>query len=77
MTITLFLAICLGCILSLWLLPGHGRRAGNSRYTLREAWFYGAWLLMGMAAFWMVNRYTYPANKDAVFGNSDYHFAAA
>ncbi|MEM7035384.1 MAG: hypothetical protein AAF570_00315 [Bacteroidota bacterium] len=73
MTIALFLTVCLGALLSLLALPRHGLRAGNTGYTWREVHVAGVWLVLGLSAVWMINRYTYPASKDTVFGNSDYH----
>lgn len=71
MTIGLFLLLCLAAIVLLGISfhRPEARRKGEKRLVT----YLLIWLCIGGAGIWTINRYTYPADKVNVFGNSDYH----
>lgn len=76
MTITLFLTICLLAILFLAVAFGGGKPRQARDAAMRQRLYAGIWLVLGLSAVVLVNRYLYPANKAEVFGNSDFHVLA-
>ncbi|HHG86077.1 MAG TPA: hypothetical protein ENJ82_15115, partial [Bacteroidetes bacterium] len=73
MTITYFLIICLLAILFLAIAFGGGLARQGRDAGIRQRIYAGIWLMIGISAVMLINRYLYPANKTDVFGNTDYH----